>query len=416
MFSKFVVQGDHILMKQIAWTKNKMKKSVGVSTNFLSDNEIQKAKAFHASFPEYSMTPLRSLENLAKQLGVGGIYVKDESYRFGLNAFKVLGASFAIAKYLAKCLNLDVGELSFSMLASAEIRNKLGEITFVTATDGNHGRGVAWAARQLQQKSVVYMPKGSSLTRLENIRAEGATASITDLNYDEAVRLAADKAAEFGWVVVQDTAWEGYEEIPTWIMQGYGTIAAESLEQLQQQGIEKPTHILLQAGVGSFAGAIEGYFASVFGKEKPKTMIVESDLADCLYQSAIANDEQPRIVTGDMATIMAGLACGEPNRIGWEVLRDYSDMFFSCSDDVSAKGMRLLGNPLGTDNRVISGESGAVTAGLLMSLLEKTDLQNAKDSLGLDKDSRILLISTEGDTDPVKYRSIVWDGEYPSYK
>lgn len=403
-------------MKQICWTENKMKKSIGVSTEFLSAHEIEKAKVFHASFPEYSATPLRSLEQLAKRLGVGGIYVKDESYRFGLNAFKVLGASFAIAKYLAKCLQVDVEELNFATLCSPEIRKKLGEITFVTATDGNHGRGVAWAARQLNQKSVVYMPKGSSLTRLENIRAEGATASITDLNYDEAVRLAADKAKEFGWVVVQDTAWVGYEEIPAWIMQGYGTIAAESLEQLNQQGIKQPTHIFLQAGVGSFAGAIEGYFASLFGKEKPKTVIVESDLADCLYKSAIANDEQPRIVTGDMATIMAGLACGEPNRIGWEVLRDCSDMFFSCPDEVAAKGMRLLGNPLGTDNRVISGESGAVTAGLLALLLEREDLLDIKNSLGLNEDSHILLISTEGDTDPAKYRSIVWDGEYPSYR
>ena len=402
-------------MKQIAWTKNKMKKIIGVSTEFLSANEIDKAKAFHASFPEYSETPLHSLDNLAKRFGVGGIYVKDESHRFGLNAFKVLGASFAIAKYLAKCLQVDVRDLDFSTLRSPEIRKRLDEITFVTATDGNHGRGVAWAARQLNQKAVVYMPKGSSRTRLENIRAEGATASITNLNYDQAVRLVADKAKEFGWVVIQDTAWEGYEEIPAWIMQGYGTIAAESLEQLRQRGISKPTHIILQAGVGSFAGAIEGYFASVFGKEKPKTIIVESDLADCLYQSVIANDEHARVVTGDMATIMAGLACGEPNNIGWKVLRDYSDLFFSCPDEVAAKGMRLLGNPLGTDSSVISGESGAVTAGLLIFLLGTKNLLDAKKDLSLGEDSHILLISTEGDTDPVQYRRIVWDGEYPTY-
>jgi len=403
-------------MKQILWTENRMKKAVGVSTEFLSAPEIEKAKVFHTSFPEYCATPLRSLHNLAQQFGVGGIYVKDESYRFGLNAFKVLGASFAIAKYLAKRLEVDVADLDFATLSSPAIREKLGEITFVTATDGNHGRGVAWAARQLKQKAVVYMPKGSSLTRLENIRSEGATASITELNYDEAVRLAADKAEEFGWVMVQDTAWEGYEDIPTWIMQGYGTIGAEALAQLNQQGIEQPTHIFLQAGVGSFAGAIEGYFASVFGDKKPKTVIVEADLADCLYQSVMANDERFRIVTGDMPTIMAGLACGEPNSIGWEVLRDYSDLFFSCPDEVTAKGMRLLGNPLGTDSRVISGESGAVTAGLLAMLLEKGGLIHGKNSLGLDKNSQILLISTEGDTDPEKYRSIVWDGAYPSYK
>ncbi|WP_378955492.1 diaminopropionate ammonia-lyase [Pelosinus sp. sgz500959] len=402
------------MTKKMSWTMNQMQKTTGVSTDFLSSSEMQKVKAFHMSFPEYAETPLRSLENLSKRLEVKGIYVKDESYRFGLNAFKVLGASFAIAKYLAKRLQRDIGELSFSMLASPEVREQLGEITFVTATDGNHGRGVAWAARQLQQKSVVYMPKGSSLTRLENIRAEGATASITELNYDEAVRLAAGKAEEHGWVMVQDTAWEGYEEIPEWIMQGYGTIATESLEQLQRVGVEKPTHVFVQAGVGSFAGAIQGCFASLFGHERPKTVVVEANVADCLYQSAIANDEKPRIVGGEMNTIMAGLACGEPNHVGWNILRDYSDLFFSCPDEVAAKGMRMLGNPMGSDCRVISGESGAVTAGLLALILEKDCLAEVKKSLQLNQDSCILLISTEGDTDPEKYRSIVWDGEYPS--
>jgi diaminopropionate ammonia-lyase len=402
------------MMKNITWIKNKMQKSSGTSVDFLSDCEIQRVKAFHKGFPEYQQTPLRSLNHLAKQLGVGGIYVKDESYRFGLNAFKVLGASFAIANCLAKRLPGELSGLDFSTLISAKIHKKLGEITFVTATDGNHGRGVAWTANRLQQKSVVYMPKGSSLTRLANIRKEGATASITDLNYDEAVRLAAKQAEENDWIMIQDTAWEGYEDIPAWIMQGYGTIAAETLEQLQTINVEKPTHILLQAGVGSFAGAIQGYFASKFGNDRPKTLIVEPDTAACLYQSVLANDGAPHFVTGDMPTIMAGLACGEPNRIGWNILRDYSDMFFSCPDCVTARGMRLLGNPLGSDSRVISGESGAVTTGLLSLLLQRRELQEAKATLKLDENSQILLISTEGDTDPAKYRSIVWDGEYSS--
>lgn len=403
-------------MKQVAWTQNKLKKASGVPTEFFSASEIAKVKAFHESFPEYSKTPLHSLDQLANNLKVGGIYVKDESYRFGLNAFKVLGGSFAIAKYLVQRLQMGAEQLDYAFLCSPQVREALGEITFVTATDGNHGRGVAWAARQLQQKSVVFMPKGSSLTRLANIRAEGADASITELNYDEAVRLAADKAKEFGWVVVQDTAWQGYEEIPVWIMQGYATIAAEAVEQLAQQGLAKPTHIFLQAGVGSFAGAIEGYFSAYYGNDKPKTAIVEPNLADCLYRSALQSDGNPYSVTGDMPTIMAGLACGEPNRIGWEILRDYSDMFFSCADEVTARGMRLLGNPLGDDSRIISGESGAVTAGALSLLLTDDSLAEARQTLGLNEDSRILLISTEGDTDPEKYRSIVWDGEYPSYK
>ena len=384
------------------------------SLDFLCDEEIKKAKNFHESFPQYTKTPLVKLDNLAKNLNVGGIYIKDESYRFGLNAFKVLGGSFAMGKYLAGKLNKDISELSFEKLTDEETRKELGEITYVTATDGNHGRGVAWTANQLKQKSVVYMPKGSSLTRLENIKKEGAKASITDMNYDDAVRLASENAEKNGWLIVQDTAWEGYEEIPTWIMQGYGTMALEACEQLKECGVERPTHVFVQAGVGSLAGAVQGYFASVYKEDCPITVVVESDLADCLYKSALAGDGEPRFVGGDMQTIMAGLACGEPNTIGWEVLRSYTSMFVSCPDWVAANGMRILGNPLKGDKRVISGESGAVSAGLIHSIMTSDDMKNLREQLKLNKDSIVLLFSTEGDTDPDKYRSIVWNGEHQS--
>ncbi|MBP2636598.1 MAG: dpaL [Firmicutes bacterium] len=400
--------------QKIKWVKNQMMENPNkVSIDFLSAREINKVRQFHKSFPEYSTTPLRQLNEMAGYLGVDGVYVKDESYRFGLNAFKVLGGSFAMAKYLAQRLGKDISELDYNKLTSAEIRQQLGEITFTTATDGNHGRGVAWTANRLKQKSVVYMPKGSSLSRLENIRGEGAEVSITDLNYDDAVRLATENAKKFGWVVVQDTAWEGYEEIPAWIMQGYGTMALEALEQLQTAGIPQPTHVFVQAGVGSLAGAVQGFFASACSSQPPKIVIVESDQAACLYQAALANDGNPRIVGGELNTIMAGLACGEPNTIAWNVLRDYSYMFASCPDWVAAKGMRLLGNPLGNDARVISGESGAVPAGLVAELMTNPDMAEAKAKLGLNEQSRILLFSTEGDTDPQKYRSITWNGEYP---
>lgn len=402
--------------KRIEWKVNTMRpKKNKTSVNFLGKEEINKARKFHQSFPQYTKTPLADLGNLAKSLGLGGLYLKDESYRFGLNAFKVLGGSYAMGKYLAGKLGSDISELSFDKLTSETVRKELGEITFVTATDGNHGRGVAWTANQLKQKSVVYMPKGSSLTRLNNIRAEGAEASITDMNYDDAVRLAAENAEKHGWLVVQDTAWEGYEEIPTWIMQGYGTMASEALEQLREFKVEKPTHIFVQAGVGSLAGAVQGYFASVFGEDCPTTVIVEADEAACLYKSAVAGDGKPRVVTGDMPTIMAGLACGEPNTIGWKVLRDHSTAFVSCPDWVAAKGMRMLGNPLKGDPKVVSGESGAVTAGLVAAIMTRDDMKELREQLNLNENSRVLLFSTEGDTDPDKYRSIVWDGEYQSF-
>lgn len=237
---------------------------------FLNTEQGKKILEYHQSFPAYTKTPLAKLSHLAKELGVAGVYVKDESYRFGLNAFKVLGGSYSMAKVIAQKLGLSDDELTHARLTSRDVKEKLGDVTFVTATDGNHGRGVAWTARELGQKSVVYMPKGSAQERLDNIRAEGADASIMDMNYDEAVRLANKMGEEKGWIMVQDTAWEGYEEIPRWIMQGYATMAYEAIEQL---GDVTPTHIFLQAGVGSMAGGVAGLLANYYGEKKPTIVL-----------------------------------------------------------------------------------------------------------------------------------------------
>ena len=382
------------------------------STKRFGEENAKKALAYHSSFPEYKETPLADLKNLAEYLGVKSIHVKDESYRFGLNAFKVLGGSYCIGNYIAKKLGKDIAELPFEKLTSPEIHKELGEITFVTATDGNHGRGIAWTANRLGQKSVVFMPKGSAQERLHNIQALGAEASITDMNYDDAVRHANECAEKYGWVMVQDTAWEGYEAIPGWIMEGYTTMALEAVHQLKE---EKPTHIFLQAGVGAMAGAITGFFSEYYKEDRPIITIVEPDKADCIYRSAKANDGKPHFVTGDMNTIMAGLACGEPCTIGWNVLQDHADYFISMPDYVAAKGMRVLGNPIKDDTRVISGESGAATTGFISEVMTDPELKELKDKLKLNEDSRILCFSTEGDTDRDNYRSIVWDGLFPSF-
>ncbi len=404
-------------MEKIKWCLNTMPKGdKEKSIEILAEKEVVKAREFHKSFPQYKETPLADLSNLAKELGVGGIYVKDESYRFNLNAFKVLGGSYAMAKYLAEKLGKDISELPYEKLISDEVKNKLGDIIFYTATDGNHGRGVAWTANRLKQKSVVYMPKGSSKTRLENILAEGADASITDMNYDDAVRLAAKHADDTGGVIIQDTAWEGYIDIPVWIMQGYGTMALEAKDQLEKLGVKRPTHIFIQAGVGSLAGAIEGFFASTYKDEIPITVVVEPDLADCYYKSGLQGDGNPVNVGGDMQTLMAGLACGEPNIVGFEILKNYASAFLSCDDSVAAKGMRVLAAPIKGDPQVTSGESGAATLGALFEILTNESYADLKKELKLDKDSRILLFSTEGDTDPEKYRDIVWDGDYATKK
>lgn len=370
-------------------------------TSFLSRGEAQRARSFHETLPGYEVTPLVKLAGLAKKLGVGGVYLKDESKRFGLNAFKALGGSWAIANYLKQTLGLN-GELSFEALRAALADRE--PITFITATDGNHGRGVAWTARVLGQRAVVYMPKGSAAERLENIRAQGAQAKITEFNYDDTVRMAAKDAQENGWVLIQDTAWPGYETIPTQIVQGYSTLALEIVEQL---GEERPTHLFLQAGVGSFAGAVLGCMKQTYGANYPITTIMEPNKADCIYRSAAADDGTLHFVTGDMDTMMAGLACGEPCTVVWPLLNAYADCFISCDDEASAQGMRLLGRPCDGDPVVVSGESGAVGAGLLERIMSGR-YEALRKALKLDENAKVLIISTEGNTDRENYRKIVF--------
>ncbi|QBH98148.1 diaminopropionate ammonia-lyase [Limnobaculum zhutongyuii] len=378
-----------------------------------SYEELIKALNFHRSIPGYAPTPLYNLPALSEKLGVKSICLKDESQRFVLKAFKVLGGAYAMARHIAEKLDKDISELPFDVMTSDEVRKILKEVTFATTTDGNHGRGVAWMARQLKQKSVVYMPKGSSPERLTAIRNEGATAEIVDMNYDDAVRMTAEQAEKHGWIVVQDTAWEGYEKIPLWIMQGYGSLMLESLEQLHQV---PPTHVFVQAGVGSFAGMAQGMLTAAYGENRPKVIVAEALIADCLYRSALSKKGDAIAVGGDLQTVMAGLACGEANSIGWDLLRDYANGFASCPDFVATHGMRILGNPLAGDPRIVSGESGAVTTGLLSILIQSPAMAETRQQLGLNQDSRILVISTEGDTDPQRYLDIVWDGEIPSFK
>lgn len=397
------------MLEKIAYQFNLQKKprQQAADLSFLNQLVGDEVRHFHSKFHDYQPTPLRELSHLSHTLGLGAIHVKDESKRFGLNAFKGLGGSYAIGKFLAKKLNRDINTLSFEMLSSPAIKAQIGDITFVTATDGNHGRGVAWATEQLGMKAVVYMPKGSSEIRAQNIRNHGAQCTITELNYDDTVQLASQMAVQNNWILLQDTAWDGYEEIPTWIMQGYMTLALEAVEQLKQP----PTHLILQAGVGSFAAAIMGYFVGLMKDNPPVLIVVEPHKANCLYQSAVANDSLPHSVGGAMNTVMAGLACGVPNTISWPVLRDYSDIFISAHDSLAANGVRIAAAPRpDTDTSFISGESGAIGLGLLYELTKNPTHHTLCQQLKLDDHSRILLISTEGDTSPDIYEDIVWLG------
>ena len=397
-------------MKIIEWVENKkIKKFKGEISGFDKES-IKSVLEFHQSLPNYEKTPLIDLKELAKYCGVKKIWVKDESKRFGLNAFKVLGGSYSIGKCLSEILNEDISKLPFSILTSKEIKKKLGDLTFITATDGNHGRGVAWMAKHLQQKSVVYMPKGSSQMRLKAIQNEGADASITDFNYDDAVRLANEKAKENNWIMVQDTAWKGYEKIPLWIMQGYSTIMSEIIEELEKVK-ERPTHVFLQAGVGSFAGAMQALLTEIYGEEKPITIICEPHGANCIYKSFKADDGNPHNVAGDLKTIMAGLACGEPNITSWDILKNHAKAFISAEDIVAARGMRMLNAPLKGDDQVFSGESGAAGFGALAAIMLQDEFKDLREKLQLNENSKVLCFNTEGDTDPERWKNIIWEAK-----
>lgn len=396
------------MSEELKWVLNTMPKTDDKNLPIMSVAEVRKARAFHESFPQYTETPLADLKQLAAYLGLGEVKIKDESYRFGLNAFKVLGGSYAMARYIADETGRDVSELPYQVLTSEALKKEFGTATFFSATDGNHGRGVAWAANKLGQKAVIIMPKGSTQTRLNNIKKENAEAWIADVNYDECVRQAAKLASETEHgVVVQDTAWEGYEKIPAWIMEGYGTMADEAAEQFGG----RPTHVFVQAGVGSLAGAMVGYFANKYKDNPPIMVVVEAAAAACLYKGAAAGDGNIRIVDGDMDTIMAGLACGEPNITSWDILKNHVSCFIAAEDPVAARGMRILNAPLKGDPQVTSGESGAAAFGALATVMEKDEYKELREKLRLNKDSKVLLFSTEGDTDPDRWKNIIWEAK-----
>lgn len=374
---------------------------------FLQAPATQAAWDFHHTMPAYAPTPLVSLPGLAARLGVKGVYVKDESQRFGLNAFKGLGGSYALARTIARALGLPE-TVSFQDLQQPAVRERVANMVFVTTTDGNHGRGVAWAAKELGSVAHVYLPVGSAPVRAQAILAAGAAeARILDLEYDDAVRYAARMAEEQGWHLIQDTSWPGYEDVPAWIVQGYATMAREAAEQLSAAGIDHPTHVFLQAGVGAMAGGVLGCLADWYRDAPPVFAIAEPESIPCIYTSALAGDGLPHPVRPTGQTIMAGLNCGEPCTLTWPVLRDLASWYVACPDAVAEEGMRLLGRPAAGDPTVISGESGGVTAGLLARLTTQPSLADLRQRMGLTEEAVVLLFSTEGDTDPVHYRQVL---------
>ena len=374
-----------------------------VDTSAYSLAATENVRRLHESLDVYNVTPLVALKNFAAEKNIRALYVKDEATRFGLKAFKGLGGIWAIYCVISRELGLNNPTLD-EIFAH---HDKLTEMTFITTTDGNHGKGVSWAAGLFGCKSFVFMPRGTVEVRAQAIRDAGsATVTITDMNYDDCVKYTARLAEENHWHLIQDTSWSGYEDIPAQIMLGYSTLAFEALRQMNYQ---RPTHIFLQAGVGSMAGAIAAVFAEVFKDNQPRITIVEPTEVACFYETMRIGDGLIHSATGNGQTMMAGLNCATPCELAWKILRRYASDTATISDDVAAAAMRRLANPFGDDAEIISGESGCAGFALANAALDNPELRRA---LELDEQSIIFVINTEGATDPDNYVKITRSKDY----
>ncbi len=364
----------------------------------LSADGFAAARGEIAGWPGYAPTPLRALPGLAATLGLAGLHYKDERGRFGLRSFKALGGAYAVMRVLQRRLSAAGIEATGTDLLAGRWRDRTAGFTVTCATDGNHGRSVAWGAQRFGCQCIIYVHETVSEGRCEAIRAYGARVERVPGNYDDAVRHADRQARANDWTVVSDTSYPGYTEIPTDVMHGYGLMAGEIVDAF---GDSPPTHLFVQAGVGGLAAALAATFWLAWGPRRPRVIVVEPRTADCHLQSALAG--RPVVVGGSLETIMAGLACGEVSPLAWQVLSQAAQAFVAIDDPPVAEAMRTLLNAGADDPSIIAGETGA--AGLAALTLALDD-PAVRALLGLDENARVLLIGSEGDTDPALYREI----------
>lgn len=377
----------------------------GVEYAFLKDSGMLD---FHRSLPGYEPTPLRELPALAFRLGLGAVLVKDEAKRFGIKAFKALGASYAMYRFLKKQWRFRfITPFTPASFQDAGLLTELGSFTFCAATDGNHGRAVAWTAKKLGQKAVIYMPADSVPARVENICDEGAEVVLVTGTFDDCVKRCAADAAKNGWHAISDTAYPGYREIPGWILLGYTTIFAELEGILHQPGKAGVDVVILPAGVGGLAAAGAFYYSKHYGADRPALICVEPVSSDCFLESVRFGKGEALPTRGLQTSIMAGLNCGVPSPLAWPIVRDAMHFFLAVGDEYVVQAMRRYYNPLGTDLRIISGESGASGLAALLALTGSEKLSAVRAKLPLGSNSRVLLLNTEGDTDPVNFQKIV---------
>ena len=354
------------------------------------------ARSEIATWPGYAVTPLIRLDALAEELGIASLHYKDEGGRFGLKSFKALGGAYAVLRLLQAEVERQTATLPSSReLADGAHKAITERVTVTCATDGNHGRSVAWGAQVFGCRCVIFVHATVSQGRIDAIASYGAKVRVVDGTYDDAVREAAKVAEAEGWTVVSDTSYEGYTEIPKDVMTGYTVMAAEAMEQIGTP----PTHVFLQGGVGGLAAAVVAVDWSTLGPKRPFHVVVEPERADCLYQSAVAGKPTPS--SGDLDTVMAGLSCGEASLVAWEILKDGVEAFMTVADEDALATMRYLAD--GTPP-VVAGESAvAGLAGLMNALRDPARTR----VLELGPESRVLVYGSEGDTDPVLYEKIV---------
>ena len=357
------------------------------------------AKAFAdiSRWPDYQPSPLHRLNQLATQIDVAEIYYKDESERFGLKSFKALGGAYAVARQLQDKIQQQTGTAaSIDDLIAGRHAPIVQDIVISCATDGNHGRSVAWGCQMFGCDCIIYVHRDVSAGRMQAMQALGAEVIRIDGNYDASVKLADSEAVAHGRIIVSDTSYPGYTEIPKDVALGYTVMLAEAVEQM---GDSIPTHVFIQAGVGGLAAAVCAYFWELWGTRRPRFIVVEPEQANCLQQSAAAGE--PVAVGGDLETLMAGLSCGEVSLLAWDILKPGADDFLTISEDAVPACMKLL---LQSQPPIEAGESAVAGLGAAIVAREDAEMSN---KLGLDSDSRIFVIGTEGATDPELYQRLI---------
>ena len=364
-------------------------------------------EAYHSikNWTGYEPSPLQQLDGLAGEFGVKTIYYKDESQRFGLKSFKALGGTYAVVRVLKEHLAIVFPDKNIieADILGGKYAEQLKNFTVATATDGNHGRSVAWGAQKCGIKCIIYMHKAVSKSRAIAVELLGAKVVWVDGNYDDSLLKVRRDAIENQWHIISDTSYDGYTYVPKFVMAGYTVMTREIAEQLKDNPI--PSHIIIQGGVGGLAGAICAHAAAIWGSQRPKFIVVEPEAADCLYQSATFGE--PKKVHIEQETLMGGLSCGEVSMLGWEILESNADDFVTISDDNVKSAMCLLALGVGDDPAVEAGESAVAGVALLMELNKNPALKAA---LAIDEDSRILLFGTEGATDQQLYDEIISGG------